>query len=141
MKKIIDRLHEFIVYKGISLNAFDKSIGASNGYIGKQIKNSASIGGDLIEKISCIYVDLSVEWLITGKGGMFKNKEKDDISEHLVEDPVSRYMGPSDCQMCKMKDLLIDSLRQQIDTQKQLIGHLEEIDSPNEAGQKRKAAS
>lgn len=72
MKKIIDRLAEYIELKDISLNAFDKSLGMSNGYIGKQIKNKASIGGDIIEKISCIYTDLSIDWLITGKGEILR---------------------------------------------------------------------
>ena len=72
MKKIINRLVEYIECKGISFNAFDKSIDASNGYIGKQIKNNASIGGDVIEKISCIYADLNIDWLITGNGKMLR---------------------------------------------------------------------
>lgn len=73
--KIIQRLSKYIEFKGISLNAFDISIGASNGYIGKAIKNSGSIGGDVIEKISEIYTDLSLIWLITGKGEMLGAEE------------------------------------------------------------------
>jgi hypothetical protein len=79
--KIISRLQQYIEYKNISLNAFDKSIDASNGYIGRQIKNQASVGGDVIEKISCVYADLNIEWLITGKGEMLT------ISESIKEDP------------------------------------------------------
>ena len=76
MKKIIDRLAEYIELKDISLNAFDKSIGMSNGYIGKQIKNKASIGGDIIEKIACVHTDLNIDWLITGKGELLKNSDE-----------------------------------------------------------------
>lgn len=75
--RIIDRLNEYIDHKGVSLNAFDKSIGASNGYIGRQIKNKASVGGDVIEKISCEYTDLNLEWLITGQGSMLKGAIKE----------------------------------------------------------------
>jgi repressor LexA len=74
--KVIDRLKQYIEFKGLILNAFDKTIGTSNGYIGKQIKNGASIGTDIIEKIICIYSDLNLEWLITGDGNMLKNKEE-----------------------------------------------------------------
>lgn len=74
--KIIERLRLYIDYKQISFNSFDKAIGASNGYIGKQIKNGASIGGDIIEKISCIYPDLNIEWLVTGRGEMLISDEE-----------------------------------------------------------------
>jgi len=70
--KIIERLNQFIDYKNISLNMFDKSIGASNGYIGKQIKNNGSIGSDLIQKIFSVYPDLNILWLMTGEGEMIK---------------------------------------------------------------------
>lgn len=69
-KKAIQRLKEFIDYKSISLNSFDVSIGASNGYIGRMIKNNASIGSDVIEKISCVFPELNLIWLITGEGDM-----------------------------------------------------------------------
>jgi repressor LexA len=71
--KIIHRLKEYIDYKGISLNSFDKSIGVANGYIGKQIKNEASIGADIIEKIVSIYTDINLRWFITGKGEMLQS--------------------------------------------------------------------
>lgn len=82
--KIIDRLKQFIDLKNISLNAFDKSIGASNGYIGRQLKNNASIGGDIIEEISCVYQDLNIEWLITGKGKMLKQAADNQTTEPLA---------------------------------------------------------
>ena len=44
------------------------------------------------------------------------------------------------CEKCKLKDELIDSLRQQITDKQKLIDYLEEH-SPNEAGQKRKASA
>ena len=95
--KIIERLKKYIEYKCISLNAFDKSIGSSNGYIGRQIKNEASIGGDIIEKISCIYTDLSLEWLIAGNGEMLKDnislikevQENRQLSTHVTADATT----------------------------------------------------
>ncbi len=78
--KIIDRLKEYIDTKGISYNSFDKSIGASNGYIGRQIKNKASIGGDILEKIFSIYTELSPDWLIMGKGEMFRTEMSQPVS-------------------------------------------------------------
>lgn len=68
--KPIHRLEAYIKYKKLNSSAFDKSINASNGYIGKQIKNNASIGSDVIEKIASVYSDLNINWLITGEGEM-----------------------------------------------------------------------
>ncbi len=137
MEKIIDRLNYYIENKGISLNSFDKSMGLSNGYIGKQIKNKASIGGDVLEKISCAYVDLNIEWLITGKGGMLKSFY--GTPEIIIsEEKPPGYTG---CKDCKMKDELIASLRGQIKTQDKLIKHLEGEKCSEEIEQKRKAAS
>lgn len=81
MEKLIVRLAKYINRRGISYNSFDKSIGTSNGYIGKQIKNEASVGSDVLEKISCSYPDLNMDWLITGKGNMLR-----EISLEINED-------------------------------------------------------
>lgn len=70
MGKTIERIKEFIEFKGISLNQFDKEIGAGNGYIGKQIVKNASIGSDKIEKMLSKYIELNPRWLLTGKGEM-----------------------------------------------------------------------
>lgn len=71
--KTIERLKQFIDYKGISLNSFDKIIGSSNGYIGKQIKNNASIGSDVLEIIFSTFDDINPIWVLTGNGGMVKS--------------------------------------------------------------------
>jgi hypothetical protein len=42
----------------------------SNGYLKKQIKGKGSIGSDIIEKIVSKYGDISLTWLLTGKGKM-----------------------------------------------------------------------
>jgi phage repressor protein C with HTH and peptisase S24 domain len=73
--KIINRIAQYIDTEGISKNAFDKIIGAGNGYIGKQITNDASIGGDVIEKIICNFPKLNPIWLITGEGEMLKSAQ------------------------------------------------------------------
>lgn len=93
MEKIISRLQQYIDYKKISFNAFDKSIDASNGYIGRQIKNQASIGGDVLEKISCTYLDLDIRWLITGKGDMLYKEEKNVRCNNveILSDFTSQY--------------------------------------------------
>lgn len=67
-----DRLVFYIKYMDIAKSAFEKSIGASNGYI-NSIKKS--IGQQYLDQISNIYTDLDISWLLTGKGEMLKSEQ------------------------------------------------------------------
>lgn len=67
-----DRIRQFIDYKDISINKFSTSVGASNSYFNKIIKDNNSIGSDRIEKILRTYPEINAEWLLTGKGNMLK---------------------------------------------------------------------
>lgn len=90
--KLINRLESYIRLKNLSLNAFDKSIGAANGYIGKQIKVNGSIGSDTIEKIASVFPDLNLMWLLTGEGSMIVGEASISVantfslgSDHEIE--------------------------------------------------------
>lgn len=80
MNKTINRLKQYIDFKGIKHGTFDREIGASNGYISKIIKSNGSIGSDFLEKISTIYIDLNPYWLITGRGQMIISNEKPTLT-------------------------------------------------------------
>lgn len=79
--KLVNRLKIYIDHKGLSYNAFDKSIEAANGYIGRQIKNNGSIGSDVVEKIFSVYDDLNPNWLLVGDGEMLKQTGNSQSSE------------------------------------------------------------
>lgn len=46
---ILDRIKDYIDKKGISIAAFEKSIGMSNASFGKSLKNNGAIGTDKLE--------------------------------------------------------------------------------------------
>lgn len=71
-EKVIHRIEKLIRHNDLSLNAFDKSIDAGNGYIGRQIKNEASIGSDVLEKIYSVY-NVSGDWILGGTGPIERN--------------------------------------------------------------------
>jgi len=75
MAKTIDRINKFVLNEGISARQFDISIGAANGYTLRMIKNNASVGSDVIEKIIEVYPNLNLIWLITGKGTMYLQED------------------------------------------------------------------
>ena len=73
--KIVDRIKLFIEHKNISLRRFDESIGMSKGYMSRQIKTNASVGGDVLARIIDAYPELNPVWLLQGKGDMLLIKE------------------------------------------------------------------
>ena len=91
MSKTIDRIVDFINHMGMSVRQFDISIGAANGYTLRMKKNNASVGSDVIERIVNKYPRISIEWLITGKGNMFKDEKREDDS--LVSEDIEKYIS------------------------------------------------
>lgn len=72
MSKIVSRLKEYIDLKGLSIAAFEKSIGMSNASFGRSLKNNGAIGTDKLENILNIYGDINPIWLLTGEGEMLQ---------------------------------------------------------------------
>lgn len=68
--RLIERLQDYLVYSNISAYAFEHTCHLSNGYLGKQLKGKGAVGSDILERIKENYIDLSLVWLVTGKGKM-----------------------------------------------------------------------
>lgn len=67
---VLERIKEYLDYKGISVSAFERSVGMSNSSFSKSLKSGGAIGTDKLENILTKYSDLSAEWLLRGKGEM-----------------------------------------------------------------------
>lgn len=78
---ITNRIKQFIDYQGISMRMFCESIGMANGAFAK-VK---SIGSETLLKIYSAYPNISLEWLITGEGTMFKTKQNVASNAALLE--------------------------------------------------------
>lgn len=70
-----NRLKQFIKANGLKINAFEKSINVSNGYINSISKG---IGADVSLKIIREYPKINLDWLLTGNGEMF-------ISDSIID--------------------------------------------------------
>ena len=68
-----ERLKQLIDYYGISTNLFSQKIGVSEGTIRKILTQNTTIRSDTLEKISQNFTDISMDWLITGRGEMLLN--------------------------------------------------------------------
>lgn len=87
---IRDRILYYLEYKSISKYRFYKETGISNGFLDKE----GAIGTDKCAIICSHYPDISLEWLLLGKGLMLKTAESSmatnsEISYSSVGDSVA----------------------------------------------------
>lgn len=75
----LKRIKQYIDYKGITNQNFEKQIGFSNGAFASQLKNNRTIGVDKLENILIAFPELNPEWLLTGNGEMIKTKSKENV--------------------------------------------------------------
>lgn len=98
MCKTLERIKQFIDYKGLNISAFEKSVGMSNASFGKSLKNKGAIGTDKLENILRTYPELSPAWLLTGRGEMLlqpdnPNDETPQTSETRPRIPFTAAAG------------------------------------------------
>ena len=74
------RILQYLELKGVSKYKFYQITGLSNGFLDKE----GSIGSDKCEKICYEYNDISVVWLITGKGPMLKEDVKNENQPNSI---------------------------------------------------------
>ena len=77
----LKRIKQYIDYKGITNQNFEKQVGFSNGAFASQLKNNRTIGVDKLENILIAFPELNPEWLLTGNGEMIKTKSKKNVIE------------------------------------------------------------
>ncbi len=97
---ILERLKQYMDYKGITVAAFERSIGMANASFGKSLKKGGAIGTDKLENILTIYPDISPLWLLRGVGEMLLPDP-----EHPEKQPPSAPTYLLD--MIKEKDQII----------------------------------
>lgn len=88
--KAIERLYQYMEYKGLKPTALEKEIGLSNGYLGVQRKRNADMGEGVFLKIIDNCRDINSSWLLTGEGNMLRTEsEKENIPvAHPSDSPI-----------------------------------------------------
>lgn len=82
---ILERLKQYLDLKGITIAAFERSVGMSNASFGKSLKKGGAIGTDKLENILTTYPDISISWLLTGEGPMLVEESNAKIVGHLPD--------------------------------------------------------
>lgn len=113
---ILERIKQYIDFKGITIAAFERSVGMSNATFGKSLKNGGAIGTDKLEKILTIYPDISPSWLLKGVGEMLSDNEysieKNDKTENSKYD--NHASSNMLLEMIKEKDNIIREQAEEI---------------------------
>ena len=74
--KAIERVMQYIDYKGINKAILERQSGVSNGYLGKQYDKKADMGESILLNILENCPDINPEWLLTGRGRMLRGRLK-----------------------------------------------------------------
>lgn len=85
MEKIIYRLEMIARHEGISMGALERKIGASKGVLSRALANGTDIQSKWIQLIVENYPQYSAEWLLAGRGEMFRTEDS-----QLAEFGISR---------------------------------------------------
>lgn len=82
---IVDRILKIADFKEISLAKFSRKIGVSSSYFSKQKANSANVGSQVLNKITEVYPEINIYWVLTGKGEMLLVSEQENIEYKRLE--------------------------------------------------------
>lgn len=90
-ESVKDRLILFLKHLNMGQTAFEEQVGLSRGFISNTKK---SIGSENILKISSRYPEISIEWLVSGRGAMLKETNAlPDPIEGIPLIPVDAIAG------------------------------------------------
>jgi phage repressor protein C with HTH and peptisase S24 domain len=81
----VQRIKQYIDFKGVRVSVFEREIGMSNGSFASQLKNNKTIGVDKLENILKKYADINAEWLLTGQGSMLKLDIESEVEVEMRE--------------------------------------------------------
>lgn len=91
----IDRLSKYLEFKGISASLAEKRLGVGNAYIQNSKNRKGEIGSAILNKISEIFLDVNLLWIITGKGEMQCNTPLSS-TENIPELDILSTHSPSE---------------------------------------------
>lgn len=119
--RLVERLQQYLAYYNISAYSFEHSCELSNGYLGKQLKGKGAVGSDILERIKQNYTDLSLVWLVTGKGTMLLSPPNVKTEKKLSELNEEQHL------YFTSKDEVIKLLKKQIEKMETTIADKDTI--------------
>lgn len=118
---ILERLKQYIDFKGISVAAFERSIGMANASFGKSLKKQGAIGTDKLENILNICPDISPMWLLKGIGDMIMVNDICQPAKETAPTYLLNMIAEKDT-MIREQAVEIGQLRERIKQLEQRLG-------------------
>lgn len=87
---IKERLDLIVSHLGLSGRGFEKAVGLTNGSYSSL---SDGMGADKLKKIFDAFPQFSADWLLTGRGEMFKNNSVSIEQNAKNEDRIDELIG------------------------------------------------
>lgn len=86
-KEMIERIAKIIASEGLTQSEFAESIGTGNATITHILSGRNRVSLDIITKILTAYPKYNTDWLIQGKGEIYKQPVQTSIFDVLGEEP------------------------------------------------------
>ena len=83
-----NRLQQFLAAENISQSVFADTIGVARASVSHILAGRNKPGFDFIESTSKHYPRINLEWLITGKGRMYKGETSDNVTVTATAAPI-----------------------------------------------------
>ena len=133
-KNLKYRLLEFISHKGLNKCEFEQICDLSNGFVDKSGNNTRR---STLDKISSVYPDLNVNWLLTGEGEMLKSvvNQSNIVGDNIQGTNVTVNKSQTDkfLELLKARDGQISKSQEQISKSQaqidRLIGIIEKLNN------------
>lgn len=129
MGNILSRIQEIAANEGITINAFERSIGASKGVLSRALKSGTDIQSKWLCTIVDNYPQYSPSWLLTGVGPMLLDvappaqvsSVNSAVAMHNTITNESAGGESSVSQELKMAQQKIEALEKLLDEKERLI--------------------
>lgn len=100
LKTTKDRLLHFLGKKDVTRNACERMLGASSGFL---YKETTEFSTDTIRKLSDIFPELNIMWLIFGTGSM-----ENGGTEELASDDHKKYVAQLEARVQELSEHVED---------------------------------
>jgi hypothetical protein len=126
--RLKNRLLEFIESRNMLKSEFERLCGLSNGFVDKSSDKTRRAS---LNRVSNVFPELNIDWLISGEGKMLKNitqnnVEGDNIQGHNVNIKKAETETEKFLDLLKAKETQLTKSQEQID---RLIGIIERLNN------------
>lgn len=126
-ESVKDRIAQFIKCKGLSVRAFEMSVGFANGYMRSLRHSPKEIN---LEKILAVYPEIDREWLLTGEGpapAVIVEKIASEEKKSFYTDGLNKNFIMENKKLFDLLERQQEQTREALEQNKRLIGIIERM--------------